>query len=42
MKGLDGSSYFLLQDLAFILLTAAALFGVFCTGLSLYRLRKDK
>lgn len=42
MKGLDGSSYFLLQDLAFILLTAAALFGAACTALTLYRLRKDK
>jgi len=42
IKGLDGSSYFLLQDLAFILLTAAALFGAFCSVLALRRFHKDQ
>ncbi|MBR5537696.1 MAG: zf-HC2 domain-containing protein [Clostridia bacterium] len=40
VKGTDGTSYFLLQDLAFILLTAAALLGIFVSAVSLYRLQK--
>ncbi len=39
IKGSNGATYFLLQDLAFILLTAAALFGIGCAALSLHRLQ---
>lgn len=40
VKGLSGVTYFLLQDLAFILLTAAALFGTCCAALRLHDLQK--
>lgn len=41
VKGTDGASYFLLQDLAFILLTSAALLGIFVSAVSLYRLQQN-
>ena len=40
LKGTDGATYFLLQDLAFILLTAAALFGIGLAALRLRNLQK--
>lgn len=40
VKGLNGITYFLQQDLAFILLTALTLFGAVFSALSLYRLQK--
>ena len=40
VKGLSGVTYFLQQDLAFILLTAATLFGTLWAVLALYRLQK--
>lgn len=40
IKGGDGSSFFLLQDLAFLLLTTAALFGLCLGALLLRSLRK--
>lgn len=39
VKGLDGTTYFLLQDLAFILLTAAALWGAAMAFVTLRKLR---
>lgn len=42
IKGFEGTTYFLLQDLAFILLTAIALFGAACSAIALYRLQKDR
>ena len=41
VKGLDGTTYFLLQDLAFILLTAAALWGAAMAFLTLRRLGRQ-
>ena len=41
IKGLDGATYFLLQDLTFILLTTATLFGIFWSVRRLLQLRKD-
>jgi len=40
VKGLNGITYFLQQDLVFILLTALTLFGAVFSALSLYRLQK--
>lgn len=42
VKGLNGITYFLQQDLAFILLTAITLFGAVFSALALYRLQKDR
>ena len=41
VKGLDGTTYFLLQDLAFILLTTAALWGAAMAFLTLRRLGRQ-
>ncbi len=40
VKGTNGITYFLQQDLVFILLTALTLFGAVFSALSLYRLQK--